>query len=243
MSPAPLALSVAVCLALSGQAPAVAQAPPAHPPSGGAPTEHAPHQGGAGHHSPLVEAAFAGSVDFRSGDVSIQLASPLRAELRYFGVDGNEIGMTGLGWEFRWGALRFIPGAAWSFGRENKPGLVLTAHWSFENEHWTSQGAWVQSLSEYAPSVEAPPGHERNEAHGGEGESLARYASILDGIHVSRRIGRFEIGPMVEHIQYREQDEWKAGGRVAVRLSHSFRLVAQVVGPGTEVRGGFAWEK
>ncbi len=240
MRAAVLALVIVAPTLLAGSRPVAAQEAPAHPAGVGAPAEHAAHEGHEAHHSPLIEAEFAGSVDFRSADLSVQLGSPLRGEFRYFGVEGNEIGMAGLGWEFRWGGLRFIPGAAWSFGRENKPGPVITARWVFENEHWTSQGAWVQSLDEYDPPLSE---HQEHDEHGGEAETLARHASVLDGIHVSRRIGRFEIGPMIEHIHYREEDEWKAGGRVAVRLGTSFRLIAQVVGPGTEVRGGFIWER
>lgn len=228
---------------LAGWSPAAAQEAPTHPASVGAPAEHAAHDGHEAHHSPLVEAEFAGSTAFRTGSMSLRLASPLRAELRYFGVAGNDIGMAGLGWEFRWGGLRFIPGAAWSFGRENRPAPVITARWVFENERWISQGAWVQSLVEYKPTLSAHQEHDGGDEHGSEAETLARHASVLDGIHVSRRIGRFEVGPLFEHIHYREEDEWKAGGRVAVRLGTSFRLIAQVVGPGTEVRGGFVWEQ
>jgi hypothetical protein len=243
MRAAVLALVIVAPTLLAGSWPAAAQdAPPSHPAGLGVQAEHAAHDGHEAHHSPLVEAEFAGSVDFRSGDLSVKLGSPVRADLRYFGVEGNEIGMVGLGWEFRWRGLRFIPGAAWSFGRENKPAPVITARWVFENEHWTSQGAWVQSLGEYSPSSSHQE-HAADHEHGGEAETIARHASVLDGIHVSRRIGRFDVGPMIEHIDYREEDEWKAGGRVAVRLGTSFRLIAQVVGPGTEVRGGFVWER
>jgi hypothetical protein len=191
------------------------------------------------HHSPAFEFEFAGSEEFQASALSLRLASRLRAELRYYGVEENDIGIAGLGYEWRIGALRLMPGVGWAFGRQNRPAFVFTARWAFENESWVSQGAWVQSMRHY----ERP----RNEPHGehghGEPVEIVRYAGVLDGMHVSRRIGRVEVGPMAEHIRYREENSWKAGGRVAVRLGTGFRLIAQVVGPGTEVRGGISWER
>jgi hypothetical protein len=208
-----------------------AQEAPVH--QGHQPAGQASHaQGHATHHSPFVEVEFGGSDQFQSGGLSLKLGSPLRAEIRYFGIDGNDIGVAGLGWEFRSGGLRVIPGVALAFGRENKPAAALTARWVYENEHWISQGTWVQSLGEYEPPAR------REHEHGGEPEDIITYASALDAIHVSRRLGRFEVGPMVEYIRYREENAWKGGGRVAVRIGHSLRLIAQVVGPGTEVRAG-----
>jgi hypothetical protein len=76
-----------------------------------------------------------------------------------------------------------------------------------------------------------------------EGDEVAvvRYASVLDGVHVSARVGA-EIGPIVEHIQYREGQEWKGGARVAWRVGRAFKIVGQVLGPDAEARAGLAWE-
>lgn len=217
--------------------PAAAQEPPVHEGHQSATlAEHA--EGHEDHHSPRIEVELAGSSIFQSGGASLRLGSPLRAEIRYFGVEGNDIGVAGLGWELRVGGLRVIPGVAWGFGRENEPGPMITARWVYEDEHWISQGVWVQSLGEYQQPVAGSEDASATE----EMETVVKYAGALDGIHVSRRFGRVEAGPMVEHIRYREENAWKGGGRVAVGLGHSLRLVGQVVGPGTEVRGGFAWE-
>lgn len=219
--------------------PATAQEAPVHG-AGPAPAVHGGHaEGHDDHHSPGFEAEFAGSGVFQSGGLSVKLGSPLRAEVRYFGIDGNDIGVAGLGWELRFGGLRLIPGVAWAFGRENKPAPAVTARWVFENEQWISQGVWVQSLGEYTPPSSSRHGH-GEEAE--EVEEVVKRASVLDGIHISRRFGRLEVGPMIEHIRYREEDAWKGGGRVAVRIGHSLRAIGQIVGPATEVRGGLVWE-
>lgn len=188
---------------------------------------------------PLFEAEFAGSTVFQSGTVAAKLWSPIRVEIHYFGMEDNDIATVGLAWEFEWRGLRVLPGVGWSFGHRSRPAPVLSARWVFESEDWTSQGLWVQALGDYQPPH---AGHEPQAAQE-DAEAIVRYPSALDGIHVSRRIGRVEIGPLVEHIRYREEDAWKGGGRVAVRVHPTLRLVAQVVGPGTEVRGGFVWER
>lgn len=73
-------------------------------------------------------------------------------------------------------------------------------------------------------------------------ETDAVHASILDGVHVSRLVGRLEFGPMIEHIRSREENEWKGGLRVAWELGRDFKLVAQLVAPDPEVRVGLARE-
>jgi len=96
-----------------------------------------------------------------------------------------------------------------------------------------TQGLWVQSLRAHLPEESADSEQEETEV---------RYGSILDGVHVSAVFGRAEIGPIVEHIQYREEKEWKGGVRAAWRVGRGFKVVGQVVGPETEVRGGLTWE-
>jgi hypothetical protein len=60
---------------------------------------------------------------------------------------------------------------------------------------------------------------------------------------VSARVGRLEVGPLVEHIVYREELEWKGGARVAWRGARGFKIVGQILGPGIEARAGFVWER
>jgi hypothetical protein len=60
--------------------------------------------------------------------------------------------------------------------------------------------------------------------------------------HVSARLGHGEIGPMVENVRYREEKEWKGGGRGAWRLPRGFKLVTQALAPDPELRIGLAWE-
>lgn len=236
-----IARSLALILALPvliWARPAVAQPTPPTSGHGHGSPPAAPEAHDGAHHSPLVEVEFAGSKVFQSGGLSLRLGSPLRAEVRYFGLDGNDIGTAGLGWELQWAGLRLIPGAAIAFGRENRPAVALTARWVFETETWISQGVWVQSLGDY----EQP----RSLTHGdGEGdiEPIVRHASVLDGIHLSRRFGALDLGPLVEHIRYREEDAWKGGARVALRVAAALRVIGQVVGPSTEVRVGVSWER
>ncbi len=194
-------------------------------------------------HEGPVEGEFVASTIFQGATLAVRLREPLALEMHYFGVEENDIGMVGLAWTFRWRELRVSPGLAWAFGAENRPAPVITARWTFESERWLTQGLFVQSLRAYVPGPGSP--HEgsphEGEEHGGE-EAAIRHASILDGIHVSARIGRAEIGPLVENIRYREEHEWKGGVRVAWRVGHHLKLIGQVLGPGTEVRGGLAWE-
>lgn len=183
---------------------------------------------------PRYEAELVASTIFQGGTVAARLASPLTVEAHYFGVETNEIGMVGLGWTFSRGRLRLVPGVAWSFGSENRPAPVITARWTYEQRRWLTQGLWVQSLNAYVP--------EKVDADGEE-EEVYRYASILDGIHASLRLGLAELGPLVEYIRYREENEWKAGVRGAWLVGGRFKVVGQVLGPGLEARAGFSWER
>jgi hypothetical protein len=186
---------------------------------------------------PRFEAELIASTLFQGGTVAARLRSPLTFESHFFGVEDNEIGMVGLAWTFSRGGLRVIPGVGWSFGSENRPAPVITARWSYEHRRWLTQGLWVQSLKAYVPPE---VGHgEEPAAH----EESARRASTLDGVHLSARIGRAEVGGLVEHIVYREAEEWKGGARVAWRFDSGFKVVSQVVGPGVEARAGFVWER
>jgi hypothetical protein len=188
--------------------------------------------------APKFEAEFVASAIFQGGTVAGRLRSPLTLEGHYFGVEDNEIGIVGLAWTFSKGALRVVPGIGWSFASASRPAAVITARWSYEHPRWITQGLWVQSLRAHVPA------HEDEEHHAGEGEADdVRYASILDGVHASAVVGHLEVGPLAEHIQYREEREWKGGARVAWRIGRGVKIVGQVLGPGAEVRGGLVWER
>lgn len=224
--------TLAVCLLLGSGVAHAQSAEPTRAPESPEPEES---EGG----EPRFEAEFVASTIFQGGTVAFRLPSPLTFEAHFFGVETNEIGMVGLAWTFSRGALRVIPGVAWSFGSESRPAPVVTARWSYEHERWVTQGLWVQSLQEYSLPE---PGDEHGDEPSHEAE-LQRYASILDGVHVSARLGRVEVGPLVEHIGYREAKEWKAGARVAWAAAEGFKIVGQVLGPGVEARAGFVWER
>jgi len=198
----------------------------------GAAAEPRPEEGS----PPRIEAEFVASTIFQEATIVVRLNSPLSVDAHWFGVEENDIGVIGLSWNFAWRGLNLTPGLGWAFGHENRPAPVVTARWSYEQRRWLTEGLWVQSLKAHLP--------ERVEEGGGEAaEEEVRYASVLDGVHVSARLGRAELGPLVEHIQYREEREWKGGVRAAWLVTRRVRLVAQVLGPDAEVRGGLAWER
>jgi hypothetical protein len=84
--------------------------------------------------------------------------------------------------------------------------------WSFENEKWIRLGLWAVSLRAHVPETRAEHSEESEAAAATE---AVTHSSVPDGVHVSRRIRQFEVGPLVEHLRYREENEWKGGGRVA----------------------------
>jgi len=111
--------------------------------------------------------------------------------------------------------------------------------WAYDSEAWISQGALSLALrTQTVESAEA--------SHDGESSEEAPpeevYGHILDGVHVSRVIGAFEVGPLIEHIRYREEKEWKAGAHLAWRLGRGAKVLTQVVAPDPEVRVGVSWE-
>lgn len=184
------------------------------------------------------EGEFIASTIFQSATAAFRLGSPLLLETHYFGVEDNDVGAVGLAWEFEHGGLHVMPGLAWSFSSEGRPAPVVTVRWTYEGHRWLTQGLWVQSLRAYVPAEPHDEGHPGEES----GEDVVHHASILDGVHASLVLGHLELGPLVEHIRYREENAWKGGVRAAWRLGRGVKLVSQVVGPGAELRGGLAWE-
>lgn len=224
-------IAAAVACLLLAAAPAHAQVPRA-----GAPEAEPADEAGEG--APRYEAEFIASTIFQGGTVAARLRSPLTFEAHFFGVADNEIGTVGLAWTFARNGLRIIPGFAWSFGSENRPAPVVTARWSYEHPRWLTQGLWVQSLNAYVPE----PAVEHAGA-GTDEEETVLFASILDGIHVSARVGGGEIGPLVEYVRYREEQAWKGGARAAWRIGGRFKVVGQLLAPQVEARAGFVWER
>lgn len=226
--------TLAVCLLLAAGSAHAQSAEPSRAQEPSEPKEAEESEEG----EPRFEAEFVASTIFQGGTVAVRSRSALTFEAHFFGVADNEIGTVGLAWTFARNGLRIIPGFAWSFGSENRPAPVVTARWSYEHPRWLTQGLWVQSLEAYVP--------ERVPEHGGEGtgeEETVLYASILDGIHVSARLGRGEFGPLFEYVRYREEQAWKGGARAAWRLGGRFKIVGQLLAPEVEARAGFVWER
>lgn len=232
-----MALALAAVLILATQASA-GQVPSGRDEGGQAaiaqPGETEPAREDAHENPAPAEADFVASTEFQSGMAAVRLGSPLFFDTHFFGVETNEIGVIGLAWELRHKGLRILPGLGWSFGSENKPAPVATVRWSFESGNWISQGLWALSLRAHLPDAESE--------HASEEPDAVAHSSILDGVHVSRRMARLELGPMVEHLRYREENEWKGGLRAAWELGRGVKLVAQAVAPDPEVRVGLAWE-
>ena len=227
-------IAIAIACVLVANRAGAQQTPTAHQAAEAAP-EH--------EEAPRFEGEFVASTIFQNGLAAVRLgpaASPVMLDAHFYGVETNEIGITGLVWEVRHHGLRVLPGVGWAFGSENRPALAATVRWVFANERWFSEGLFVQSVRAHIPDTSA-----EEEAHPHESEAQGegvRYAGVLEA-HWSVRFGRVEIGPMVEHVRYREENEWKGGGRAAWRLGRGFKLVAQALAPDPELRGGLAWER
>jgi hypothetical protein len=180
-----------------------------------------------------AEGEFTASTIFQVGYFDVRIgATPLLIDTRYYGVEIHDVGVAGLAWELKLRRLRVMPGIGWAAGKENKPAPVLTARWSFDHERWLTQGHWLQSFHEHVNDT----GDEDAESGGTNTHSV-----VLEG-HLSGVVGRFEGGALGEHVRYREENEWKGGGRAAWRLGHGVKISTEVLAPHVEVRAGFAWE-
>lgn len=192
-------------------------------------------EAGAPHHeekeAKRIEADFFASDVFRSATLAFRMWKGLAFEGHYFHVSGRDIGIVGGNWGFAWKGLEILPGAGAAFGgSEVKATPVLTLRWLYETPRFLTEGMIVQSLSKSRVTDEHT--HEQREF----------YATLADNVHASARIHWFEIGPTFERIQYREENEVKWGGRVAVRPHQRISLVFMVLAPGeTEYRGGIVF--
>lgn len=109
------------------------------------------------------------------------------------------------------------PGLGVYFGEGQRTSPAFTIRWEIEKGRFFSQGLFIQSLLE-------------SEEFG--------HPNIWDGNHVSLRFWRLELGPSWERIHTREENEWKGGGRAAVKILSNFSLVFFVLAPRTEFRVG-----
>jgi hypothetical protein len=185
--------------------------------------------------SPRVETELVASTVFQSGLVSLRLGSPLVLDAHWLGLDGTNAGVLGFAWEFRRGGWRILPGLAWGVLEDGRPAPAAMVRWAFDSERWISQGALVLALR--AQSVE------RSESSHESAPPVEEvYGHILDGVHVSRVVGAFELGPFLEQVRYREENEWLGGARLAWRAGRGLKAITQILAPDPEVRIGLSWE-
>jgi len=175
------------------------------------------------------EAEFVVSSKFRSVSHVQPLVSGLNFEGHYFGVEDLDVAAINGSWTFRLGKrVKLSPGLGVYFGEHQRTGPAFTFRWDVEKGPVISQGLFIQG---FRRTILEP-------AEGEEGEQKEVYPNIWDGNHVSLRYKRFEIGPSWERIHTREGNEWKGGGRVAIRIFPHVSVVVFVMAPETEVRGG-----
>jgi len=193
------------------------------------------HEGNDAHQGPSAfEAEFAASDIFRSGSYVQPLWRRSAFEGHYFGGHATDVGHTGVAWTFRLGELKLSPGTGVMFGSS---GFVSTPavsfRWEYEKRWFVTQGLVLQGFRK-SPVLEEE-GSSREPSH--EGHEEVRPA-IADGSHVSARWRRLTIGGTWERIHFRE-NEWKGGGRLAIRLFPRVSAMLYVLGPGkAEWRGG-----
>jgi hypothetical protein len=161
---------------------------------------------------------------FRTASGVVPLGARVVVEAHYFGMLEGEsqthVVQTGVSWHLNIGSLGFVaPGVGWYSGVDH--GAVSgSVRWQIEHGRIVSEGLMVQA-------IDRKDGTERGQFWDGNHVSL----SLLD-----RRV---EVGPSWEHIHFREEDEWKWGGRVAVRLARSVTAQLFTLAPGrTEWRAG-----
>jgi hypothetical protein len=184
-----------------------------------------------------VEIEFVASDIFRSGSYIQPLWRRLGFEAHYFGGEETDVGFVGGSWTFRIRELKLAPGVGVTFGNNQfKTGPAFSFRWDYERGFFVTQGLVIQGFRD-TPVF----GEEEEGEHNGENrEPISSVRpTISDGNHVSARWKRLTIGGTWEHIQFREGDEWKGGGRLGVRLLPRLSAILYVLGPGrAEWRGG-----
>jgi hypothetical protein len=184
----------------------------------------------------VPEADFVASDDFRGSSLIVPLYRGLNFEGHYFGVraepepeengESGSLGPTGIinvgtitgSYNFRLGEpLTLSPGFGIYFGEDQRTSPAISIRWEFEKSRVFSQGLFVFSFL--------------------SSEEFGR-PSIWDGNHISLRVNRFEFGGAWERIHTRAENEWKGGGRAALRLFRNVSVVFFILAPNTEYRGG-----
>jgi hypothetical protein len=135
----------------------------------------------------------------------------------------------------RWKGLGLAPGFGVLFGSNQfatAPSFVF--RWDYQKGWFVTQGLVIQGFRNtpiFGEEQAEEPGHR---------EPIGSVRPVIsDGDHVSGRWKRLTIGGTWEHIQFREGNEWKGGGRAAFRFAKRFSAVLYVLGPGkAEWRAG-----
>jgi hypothetical protein len=182
------------------------------------------------------EAEFVASGVFRSGSYVQPVWRRLAFEGHYFGGEAADIGFTGGSYTLGLGGLKLALAAGMAFGSNHFVTMpAFGFRWDYEKHWFVTQGLALQGLRQ-TPMGTAEVG-EHSEPPTEHASSVR--PSISDGNHLSVRWKRVTIGGTWEHIHFREGDEWKGGGRLAVRLLPRLSAVLYVLGPGrAEWRGG-----
>jgi hypothetical protein len=179
-----------------------------------------------GEEKSFPEVEFVASSEFRSFSYVQPLTRGLNFEGHYFGIEDVDVGAVSGSWTFRLGkSVKLSPGFGVYFGERQRTGPAFTFRWEVEKGPIFSQGLFIQGFRKVKVGEEAE-------------EEKSVYPSIWDGNHVSLRYKRLEVGPSWERVHTREGNEWKGGGRVAVRIFRNVSAVMFVMAPETEVRGG-----
>ena len=183
------------------------------------------------------EAEFVASDIFRSGSLIVPLARRIAFEGHYFGGTETDVGYTGVSWAVIWKGLKLAPGFGVTFG-SNKftTGPAFSLRVDYERKWFVAQGLAVQSFRSTPIFAEEEEEHESSSP--AEPVGFVR-PTISDGNHVSARWKRMTLGGTWEHIAFREGDEWKWGGRLAIRILPRVSGILYVLAPGrAEWRGG-----
>jgi len=167
---------------------------------------------------------FMASSVFRSATAIVPVGHRFAAELHYYGLPDPEVRITvaraAIGYQLRVGGLGFVAPAVGYYSGVEHGAFAGSVRWLLEAGSLVSEGMLVQ-------------GHDQSDR--------TERGQIWDGNHVSLAIfeRRLEVGPTWEHIRLRDEDGWKWGGRVAVRLHARILAQGYVFTPGTpEVRLG-----
>jgi hypothetical protein len=182
------------------------------------------------------EIEFVASNDFRKASMIVPVYRGLNIEGYYFGIrsepelEENGEHVTELpshiinagtivgSYSFRFKEYFLLtPGFGVFFGEGQETSPAISFRWDIEKGKLVSQGLFILPLE--------------------ESEEFGR-VSIWDGNHVSLRLNRFEFGPTWERIHFREENEWKGGGRAAFRILPNLSVIFYVLAPQTEFRGG-----